>query len=371
MPPDSCRNAPLRADCRRKNHQGRNDMKRSSSFRAIALAAGLLAGIAATTNAAAEDALLKEARGVFAPLPKDMATKERPVTPALVELGRALFFEPRASIDGTTSCARCHAPQLYGGDALTTSHGNHDRIGTRNAPTVLNTALQVKQHWGGNREDVEDQAVKALTGAGSYGNPNFDVPMARLKAIAGYKPLFDAAFPGDENPITPANWGRAIGAYERTLISRSRFDDFLDGKEDALSPPERAGLRAFVDTGCASCHNGAGVGGAEFKKFGVVEDYWKATGSEKIDEGRAADTKKAEDKYVFKVPALRNVAMTGPYFHDGSVASLEAAVRIMAKVQLGAAPDDKAVQDIVAFLGSLTGPVPANYATVPALPAER
>src|SRR5262249_50947352 len=143
------------------------------------------------------------------------------------------------------------------------------------------------------------------------------------------------------------------------------------GKEGALSATERAGLRAFIDTGCVACHNGVGVGGGEFKKFGVVEDYWKATGSAEIDKGRALDTKKAEDEYIFKVPTLRNVAMTGPYFHDGSVASLEAAVKIMARVQLGAAPSDKDVQDIVAFLGSLTGPVPENFATAPVLPAQR
>ncbi len=345
-------------------------MKLLSSFSAIALGVGLNLGIVGGSQAA-DDALLKDARSLFAPLPKDMATETRPITPALVELGRTLFFEPRVSVDGTTSCARCHAPQLYGSDALTTSHGNHDKIGTRNAPTVLNTALQMKQHWSGNREDVEDQATRALTGAGSFGNPDFDAPMARLKAIAGYQPLFQAAFPGDENPVTAANWGRAIGAYERTLVSRSRFDDFLDGKDDALSVSERAGLRTFIDTGCVACHNGVGVGGGEFKKFGVVEDYWKATGSEKIDEGRATDTKKPEDKFLFKVPSLRNVAMTSPYFHDGSVASLETAVRIMAKVQLGATPGDKEVQDIVAFLGSLTGPLPANYATAPVLPAER
>jgi len=345
-------------------------MKRTSSFRALAFGAGLIAGLAATAHAA-DDALLKDARSLFSPLPKDMASEQRPVTPALVALGRVLFFEPRASVDGTTSCARCHQPSLYGGDGLTTSHGHHDKIGTRNAPTVLNTALQVKQHWSGNREDVEDQATRALTGAGSFGNTDFEAPMARLKAIAGYQPLFKAAFPGDENPITAKHWGAAIGAYERTLVSRSRFDDFLYGKEEALSATERAGLRAFIDTGCIACHNGVGVGGGEFKKFGVVEDYWKATGSAQIDKGRALDTKKAEDEYVFKVPTLRNVAMTGPYFHDGSVASLEAAVRVMARVQLGASPSDKDVQNIVAFLGSLTGPVPANYATVPVLPAER
>ena len=346
-------------------------MRRLSSFGAIALGIGLNLGMGAAGHAAGDDALLTDARSLFAPLPKDMATKERPITPALVELGRALFFEPRVSVDGTASCARCHQPQLYGSDALTKSHGNHDKIGGRNAPTVLNTALQVKQHWSGNREDVEDQATKALTGAGSYGNPNFDAPMARLKAIAGYQPLFKAAFPGDANPVTPANWGKAIGAYERTLVSRSRFDDFLDGNVEALSAAERAGLRTFIDTGCIACHNGVGVGGGDFRKFGVQEDYWKATGSTEIDKGRAVDTKKAEDEYLFKVPSLRNVAMTAPYFHDGSATSLDAAVRIMAKVQLGAAVNDKAVQDIVAFLGSLTGPLPANYATAPALPAER
>jgi cytochrome c peroxidase len=217
---------------------------------------------------------------------------------------------------------------------------------------------------------VEDQATKALVGAASYGNPNFEVPMARLKAIVGYQPLFRAAFPGDSNAITPENWGRAIGAYERTLVSRSRFDEFLDGKRDTLSADERAGLRAFIDTGCVTCHNGVGIGGGEFKKFGVVEDYWRATASGEIDEGRALDSKKPEDKFIFKVPTLRNVAMTGPYFHDGSVGSLEAAVRTMARVQLGAMPSNKEVQDIAAFLGSLTGPLPQNFATAPALPPE-
>ena len=348
-------------------------MKPSSMLVAAAFAAAALAaGIAAGAPAAPDDALLKDARGVFAPLPKDnMATPARPVTPALVELGRALFFEPRVAVDGTASCARCHQPQLYGGDGLTASHGHHDKIGTRNAPTVLNAALQVKQHWSGNREDVEDQATRALTGAGSFGNADYEAPMARLKAIPGYRPLFAAAFPGEADPVTAKNWGIAIGAFERTLVSRSRFDDFLDGRYDALSAQERAGLRTFIDTGCIACHDGAGVGGGDFRKFGVVEDYWKATGSKDPDKGRAADTRKAEDEYIFKVPTLRNVAMTGPYFHDGSVASLDQAVRVMARVQLGVQVGDKEVQDIVAFLGSLTGPVPANYATVPVLPAER
>lgn len=341
------------------------------SFRTAVLAIGLVVGGASIAQAAEDNALLKDARSIFAPLPNSMAAAGRPMTAALVELGRALFFDPRMSVDSTTSCARCHQPSFYGTDALAKSHGNHDRLNGRNAPTVLNTALQVKQHWTGNREDVEDQATKALTGPASYGNPNFDAPVARLKAIAGYAPMFQAASPGDANPITAENWGKAIGAYERTLVSRSRFDEFLDGKVDALSAAERQGLRTFIDTGCVACHNGVGVGGGEFKKFGVIEDYWKATGSETVDEGRALDTKKPEDKFLFKVPSLRNVAMTGPYFHDGSVGSLETAVRIMARVQLGAAIGDKEVRDIVTFLASLTGPLPENFATAPVLPAER
>ena len=340
-------------------------------FGTVALGIGLGLGFASPTRAAEDDALLKDARSIFAPLPKSMPVAGRPMTAALVELGPALYFDTRISVDGTTSCARCLQPAFYGTDALAKSHGNHDRVGTRNAPTVLNTALQVKQHWSGNREDVEDQATKALTGPASYGNPNFDTPMARLKTIVGYAPMFKAAFPEDANPITAENWGKAIGAYERTLVSRSRFDDFLDAKVDALSAAERQGLRTFIDTGCVACHNGVGIGGGDFKKFGVVEDYWKATGSEAVDEGRALDTKKPDDKFLFKVPSLRNVAMTGPYFHDGSVGSLETAVRIMARVQLGAAIGDKEVVDIVTFLGSLTGPLPENFATAPVLPAER
>jgi cytochrome c peroxidase len=336
----------------------------------IAVAAVVNLGTSSSTQAADDEALLKLAQGIFAPLPNTMATAARPATPALVALGQALFFDPRASVDGTASCARCHQPALYGADALPKSHGNHDKLNTRNAPTVLNAALQVKQHWIGDREDVEDQATKALTGPASFGNPSFDAAMARLKAIAGYLPLFQAAFPNNPDPITPENWGKAIGAYERTLVSRSRFDAFLEGKLDALSAAERQGLQTFIDTGCVTCHNGVGVGGGEFKKFGVVEDYWKATGSREIDEGRALATKNPEDKYVFKVPTLRNVAMTGPYFHDGSVASLPDAVKTMARVQFGATLGDKEVSDIVAFLGSLTGPLPKGFATSPVLPPE-
>ena len=182
----------------------------------------------------------------------------------------------------------------------------------------------------------------------------------------GYAAEFAQAFPGIADPIRPESWGQAIGAYERTLLTPAPFDRFLRGTAD-LSPAARRGLQTFIDTGCAGCHNGVGIGGASFQKFGVVEEYWKATGSADIDEGRFVVSKNSGDKYVFKVPSLRNVAMTPPYFHDGSVASLRKAIVVMARVQLGRVLSDPQLQDIEAFLGSLTGELPGDFATEPVL----
>jgi cytochrome c peroxidase len=168
--------------------------------------------------------------------------------------------------------------------------------------------------------------------------------------------------------MTGENIAKAIGAYERTLVTPSPFDRYLAGDVNALSPKARGGLDTFINTGCVACHNGVLVGGGMYRKFGVVEPYWKATGSQTIDDGRADVTKSPDDLYVFRVASLRNVAMTAPYFHDGSVATLPEAVRVMARVQLGVTLGDAETSDIVAFLESLTGELPANFATVPTLP---
>jgi cytochrome c peroxidase len=337
------------------------------------MAFAIVITVNATTSlaeAAVDDVqMLKEAQETFKPLPKDMATSEFPVLPERVELGRKLFFDPRISVDGTVSCARCHQPALYGTDGLSKAHGAHDKVNPRRAPTVLNVALQFKAHWRGDRENVEDQAEKALTGPPSFGNPDNASAMARLKAIPEYVAMFEKTFPNESDPVTLRNWGKAIGAYERTLVTPSRFDEYLVGKNDALSAAERRGLREFMSVGCASCHNGSGVGGGSFEKFGVVEDYWKATGSKEIDKGRFDVTKDKADLYVFKVAGLRNVAMAPPYFHDGSVQTLPNAVRTMARVQLGETLSDQQTSDIVAFLKSLTGKLPENFATAPILPA--
>jgi cytochrome c peroxidase len=334
----------------------------------LAAAAGRVTGSALLRDGDDEAALLKEAQTSFQPLPKDMATAEFPVTPERVRLGRMLFFDPRISADGTGSCVRCHQPALYAADGLPKSLGLHDKALPRNAPTVFNAGLYLKQHWDGGFANVEEQAKRALLGPG-FGNPDYATAMARVKKILGYTSLFQQAFPGEADPISADNWGKAIGAYERTLVTPSRFDEYLGGKSDALSAAERKGLRTFIDTGCVQCHNGPGGGGLAFRKFGVISDYWKATGSKEIDKGRFGVTNDPADLYKFKVAGLRNVAMTPPYFHDGAVGELANAVRIMAKVQLDADLSDTEANEIVTFLASLTGALPKEFERAPVLPA--
>jgi len=312
-----------------------------------------------------DTALLRQARAVFQPLAANFATPDAPVSQARVALGQLLFFDPRISLDGTVSCARCHQPALYGTDGLEFPRGVENRLNPRNAPTVLNAALQFVEHWRGDRASVEDQATKALLGAASFGLPSYDTAVARLKTL-GYSAAFAAAFPDDTVPVSAVNWGRAIGAYERTLVTPAPFDAFLRG-ENALDARARAGLSTFLRVGCATCHDGMGVGGGKYQPFGVVKQYWLETGSTVIDSGRYAVTKNPDDLYVFKVPTLRNVAMTPPYFHDGSAATLPLAVRTMGRVQLGRELSQQEIDDLIAFLESLTGALPENFARAPTL----
>ena len=318
--------------------------------------------------------LLARAQSIFAPLPATAETGDRPVTAARVELGRALFFEPRVSSDGKQSCAQCHQPMFYGTDALALSVGNQGKSIPRNVPTVLNTALQFSQHYGGNRVDVEEQAVKALPSGLAYGNADLAEAEARLRAIPGYRPMFEDAFPGEAEPVTADNWGLAIGAYERTLLTPAPFDNYLKGDTSAIDAKAKRGLGKFVNYGCAGCHGGVVLGGQMFQKFGITQNYWELTGStEKAllkgrDKGRFHDTKDEADAFMFKVQQLRNVAVTPPYFHDGSVETLPEAVRIMAKLQLGRDLGSEDVSDIVAFLETLTGDVPEQFANAPVLP---
>jgi len=322
-----------------------------------------------TPAGAASDAeLLQQAQELFRPLPRDMATPEAPIAPERVDLGHLLFFDPRLTIDADVSCSSCHQPARYGTDGLARSIGVRERPHPRNAPTILNAGLNFIIHWRGDRENLEDQVIKALGSPITNGQPNEKAVLDRLEQIPGYAPLFKGAFPDDPSPMTARNIAKAIGAYERTLVTPAPFDRYLAGDVEALTPRARVGLETFVSTGCIMCHNGVLVGGGMYRKFGVVEDYWKATGSDPIDKGRADVTNNPDDLYVFRVASLRNVAKTPPYFHDGSVATLPEAVKVMARVQLGTMLGDAETGDIVAFLESLTGELPASFAPPPMLP---
>ena len=341
-------------------------------FAVLAVSVLVVSSIVAADDGEAD--LLARAQSMFKPLPDTAETPDRPVTSARVELGRALFFETRVSTDGKQSCAQCHQPMFYGTDALALSVGNQGKRIPRNVPTVFNTALQFAQHYGGNRVDVEEQAVKALPSGLAYGNVDLAEAEQRLRAIPGYRPMFEKAFPGEAEPVTADNWGLAIGAYERTLLTPSPFDDYLKGNTSAIDSQAKHGLEKFISYGCAGCHSGVLVGGQMFQKFGITQNYWELTGSTEKellkgrDKGRFHDTKDEADAFMFKVQQLRNVAMTPPYFHDGSVATLPEAVRIMAKLQLGRDLGADDVSDIVAFLETLTGEVPEHFANAPVLP---
>ena len=343
-------------------------MRNRHKIMAIILAAIFsCAGI--SLGASGDEELLKQAKQIFSPLPQVMISEKNPATPEKVKLGKILFYETRISVDGTVSCARCHPIGLYAADGLKKSIGNNCKVNPRNAPTLLNAAGQISVHWIGNRLDVEDQARQSVTGPPSFGMPSNEAVEAKLKGIPGYTELFKKAFPGESSPVTVDNFARAVGAFERTLVTPSRFDSFLGGNLAALNEREKRGLKTYMDAGCIMCHAGPYVGGQMYEKFGIFEPYWKYTKSEPVDEGRYTVTKNEADKYVFKVPILRNVAKTAPYFHDGSVEKLEEAVWIMGKVQLNQDLTKVQVEEIVSFLKSLTGTIPEETLIVPMLPS--
>ena len=344
--------------------------KRVTRSLSLLLLVFLTAGNPWPAGADETDTLLTRAQRVFGPLPSAIPSQHNPITPEKVVLGKMLYYETRVSVDGTVSCARCHPMGLYAADGLRKSIGNNYKINPRNAPTILNAAGQISAHWIGNRLDVEDQAKQALTGPPSFGMPSYEAAERKLKEIKGYPPLFQKAFPQEKEPVTADNFAKAVGAFERTLVTPSRFDAFLKGNKTALTEPERKGLQTFMETGCAGCHSSPYAGGQMYQKFGTIEAYWKYTKSADIDEGRYTVTKNESDKYVFKVPILRNVEKTPPYFHDGSIDHLYDAIWIMGKVQLAKDLTKAQVEDILIFLKSLTGNIPENGLQIPLLPAS-
>jgi cytochrome c peroxidase len=320
--------------------------------------------------ASTDEDLLKQAKQIFGVLPQVISSETNPVTPEKVKLGKILYYETRVSIDGTVSCARCHPIGLYAADGLKKAIGNRCNLNFRNAPTVLNAAGQISAHWIGNRKDVEDQARQALIGPTSFGMPSYEAAENILKGIRAYPILFREAFPGEKDPGQADNFAKAIGAFERTLVTPSPFDAFLKDHAAVLTEAQKQGLKAFMEVGCITCHSGTYIGGQTYQKFGLFEPYWKYTKSDTIDEGRYVVTKQESDKYVFKVPTLRNVERTPPYFHDGSVSHLEDAIWIMGKIQLGRDLTKQQKEMILSFLTSLTGAIPGEALRVPILPAS-
>jgi cytochrome c peroxidase len=314
----------------------------------------------------AEDSLIQLAQNTFKILPARAESKTNPITPEKIKLGKILFFDTRLSKTGKNSCNSCHNLETYGVDNLATSIGDAGKHGGRNSPTVFNAALQNMQFWDGRAADVEEQAGMPILNPVEMAIPHKGFLIDRLSSIKLYQDMFTAAFPGEKKPITYNNLQRAIGAFERTLLTPSRFDKYMAGDTNALTLEEKLGLKVFATSGCASCHNGVGIGGGTLQKFGLVTDYRTLTGSKINDEGKKQITYKEQDKDMFKVPGLRNVAKTHPYFHDGSIAKLDTAVKIMAKAQLNRKLSDMQVKQLVAFLNSLSGEINPSDKTIPA-----
>ncbi len=304
------------------------------------------------------------------------APADNPTTEAKVELGKMLYFDPRFSSTGTVSCNSCHNVMEGGDDSRAFSMGVHGKTGGRNAPTVWNSAFHSVQFWDGRAPSLEEQAKGPVVNPVEMGMKELEQAMDRVRELEGYRPYFEAAF-GKKNPMTVDNAAKAVAAFERTLITpNSAYDRYVKGDKKAMSAQQIRGMDKFASTGCVSCHAGPAFNGPQmpmgtgfFAKFPTFadNDYVKKYGF-MDDPGRYEVTKKDADKHMVRVPTLRNITDTAPYFHNGAVNSLDEAVRVMAKTQLNKDLSKGDVEDIVAFLTALTGEYP--QITMPRLPSN-
>ena len=321
---------------------------------------------ATPTAVAGEDIITNRALlQLFNPLPSEMASEKNPITDEKVRLGQMLFHDTRFSLTRKNSCNSCHNLQTYGVDNQQFSTGDAGGKGGRNSPTVFNAALHIAQFWDGRAADVEEQAKGPVLNPVEMAMPSADEVVKVIQSIPGYVTMFKEVFPNDPDPVSYDNFARAVGAFERKLVTPSRFDAFLNGDEEALTTPEKIGLNNFLGAGCATCHNGPALGGQLYQKLGLVNPW-----PELKDEGRAEVTKQEADKFMFKVPGLRNVAKTYPYLHDGSITDLKKLTSMMAEYQLGRKLDENQIDSIVTFLNVLTGDLPADLVVKPELPAD-
>uniref|UniRef100_A0A0S6Z0L2 Cytochrome C peroxidase n=1 Tax=Mizugakiibacter sediminis TaxID=1475481 RepID=A0A0S6Z0L2_9GAMM len=310
-----------------------------------------------------------QALPMVAPAPAD-----NPTTPEKALLGKMLFFDTRLSSTGTVACASCHNVMEGGDDHRPTSMGVHGQLGGRNAPTVWNAAFLSVQFWDGRAPSLEEQAKGPIVNPSEMGMPKMELAVDRMRRIGGYLPYFRRAF-GASATIDADSIARAIAAYERTLITPdSAYDRYARGDKSALSAQQRRGMQAFADVGCTACHSGPNFSGPAlpqgtgfFQKFPTYTNNPYVARYRLLDDGgRATVTGKPEDQNLWRVPGLRNLVYTAPYFHNGLVQTLPEAVKVMASTQLDKQLDDAQAADIAAFLESLTGPFPAQ--SMPQLP---
>lgn len=315
----------------------------------------------------AADALMTKAQGMFKPIPSaPPAMPGNPATPDKIELGAMLYFDPRLSASNLISCNTCHNIGMGGIDFQETSVGHKWQRGPRNAPTVLNAVFNLAQFWDGRAPDLKEQAKGPVQASVEMNNTPERVIEA-VRSMPGYLLLFKKVFPEDKEPVTFDNLVKAIAVFEATLITPdSPFDLYLKGRENALTPSEKEGLKLYLDKGCAGCHGGVNMGGAGYFPFGVV-----ARPKAEIvagDTGRFKVTGTKSDEYVFKSPSLRNIALTPPYFHSGKVWDLKEAVGIMGSAQLGISLNKDEIERITGFLHATTGKQPS--VVYPILPAS-
>jgi cytochrome c peroxidase len=300
--------------------------------------------------------LIETANRYFSQLPEP----NDPSTP-LAQLGKSLYYEESVSANGQMSCNTCHPIANYGVDNLPVSPGHDGSTGTRNSPTTFNAYFHVAQFWDGRSPDLADQAKGPVLNPIEMGLQTAGDVENILMSNPDYVEMFNEAFPDEEQPITFDNFAIAIAEFEGTLATPAAFDDFLDGAVNMLDDDQKEGLSLFIETGCIVCHIGPGLGGNMMQRFGLVHGpYWEYTGSKNQDLGKAEVTGLESDQNIFKTPSLRNIEMTAPYFHDGSIESLEDAIRIMAMTQLGKELSDGEIKNMIAFFKSLTGDIPEH-----------
>ena len=338
-------------------------MKKKDCAAFAVFTASVLLAVGYSNRATAADHADAAALKIFAPLPEVIPGGAGAPTEEQVSLGRMLYFDARLSRSQTISCNTCHPLASYGMDGQATSEGYRGQHGKRNAPSVYNAAGHFAQFWDGRAADVEEQAKGPVRNPVEMAVISERDIVAVLESMPEYVTSFRNALPNDPEPVCFDNMAIAIGAFERKLLTPGRWDQFLRGDQASLTASEKTGLQAFLTAGCQNCHAGALLGGTSFHKLGVAKPY-----PDTSDPGRFNVTENEADRMFFKVPSLRNVAVTGPYFHNGEVTSLSVAVAQMAEYQRGRRLSDRQVGEIVTWLGALTGDIPAEYINEPRLP---